>query len=148
MLRRTTASVLNEPGMDPSAWPATRTSAAFGTDQGVEALVVLSAGRAALQMGTQARKAGVGILPVELQLDVLVEQLEAAFAADLIAGRAEQPLQRLVSLVVTCAHSSSSRSLRRASCNALYRAPRVVSRRSAKTSIGTSFSARATKTCR
>src|SRR5262245_35639693 len=96
-----------------------------------EAFVILPTGGAALEVG---RHAG-GVAP----FDVLVEVLEALLTGHLGALGAEQ------------AHDSppiTARSLRRASCSVLYSAPRVVSRRSARTSIGTPLSARATKTSR
>jgi hypothetical protein len=36
---------------------------------------------------------GVGVGPAQLQLDVLIEQLKALLAADLVANRTEQLLQ-------------------------------------------------------
>jgi hypothetical protein len=46
--------------------------------------VLLAAGRAADQVGAEARHGGVGILACELQLDVAVERLEAACSRSLL----------------------------------------------------------------
>src|SRR5206468_9077049 len=93
----------------------------------------------------------------DLELDELVEMLEALVTADLGLRRSQETPERLLQ-VWPFAHVSSSnanprssrclRSLRRASCNVLYKAPRVVFKRSASTSIGTPFNARATSTRR
>src|ERR687898_2093378 len=100
-------------------------------NQRQEAFVILPTRRTALEVGRHAGHFA--------PLDVLVQALEALVAGDLGAGGAEQ------------AHRSppiTARSLRRASCSVLYSAPRVVSRRSASTSIGTPLRASAVNTSR
>src|SRR3954469_11950888 len=56
--------------------------------QGPQALMVLGACRAALEMGPQPGDRGVGLDAGELQLHVAVQLLEAALTADLGLGRA------------------------------------------------------------
>jgi hypothetical protein len=74
---------------------------AFGTnrrclgDQVAQALVVLVAGRAALEVSAHAGEASVGILARDLEVYVLVEQLEALLAADLGLGRPQQTCEEL-----------------------------------------------------
>src|SRR3954447_14841802 len=80
-----------------------------------------------------------------LALDVLVDVLEALLAADLGLGGPEQAVDDVAH---DAAPSTHARSLRRASCKVLYSAPRVVSRRWARTSIGTPSTARASRTAR
>src|SRR5262245_60541598 len=75
-------------------------------DQLAQALVVLGAGRAALQMLAHTGQARVGVLTRELQLDVLVEQLEAVLAGHLVSGRPQKPGDQVATLVV-CAHDRS-----------------------------------------
>src|SRR3954451_6727934 len=69
-------------------------------DEVAQAVVVLVAGRAALQVGLHAGQHGVGVRAGELELDVLVEQLEARFAADLGVGGAQQLGDQLAGLMV------------------------------------------------
>src|SRR5215218_2224272 len=73
------------------------------TDELAQARVVLVARGTALKMRAHARKAGVGVLAGELEVDVLVEQLEASIAADLRLIRAEQPGDE-IPLRAVCAH--------------------------------------------
>ena len=70
--------------------------AGVGGEQRAQALVLLAAGGAAVEMGREAGNPRVGVLARELELDVAVEELEAAVAADLLGPRAEQALERLV----------------------------------------------------
>src|SRR3954470_16504927 len=87
------------------------------------------------------------LLALELGLDVLVEALEALVAADLGLGGPEQAVDE-VAVGHDVAPSRHARNLRRASCKVLYSAPRLVSRRSARTSIGTPSTASASRTAR
>ena len=48
--------------------------------------MLLAAGRAAVEVGAQARDRAVGVLARELELDVPVELVEAGVAADLRLG--------------------------------------------------------------
>ena len=91
--------------------------------------MVLAAGGAALQVLAQPGQPRIGVLAGELEVDVLVEQLEALLAADLRARRVREARQdgsRFVFVVIVhlpCAivvegiagHPSAARSLRRAS---------------------------------
>jgi hypothetical protein len=52
--------------------------------------VILVAGGTALEVSAHAGQAGVGVLAGQLELDVLVEELEALLAADLGIGRSDQ----------------------------------------------------------
>src|SRR4051812_32117322 len=127
---------------------ARRGASALGGHELVERVVVLAAGRAALEVLAHAGQARIGILARDLEIDVLVDQFEAVLAGHLGIARAEKALDefagtRGIGHVVTAA-----RSLRRASCRVLYSAPRVVLSRSASTSIGTPLSASAAKTSR
>ena len=54
------------------------------------------AGRAALEVGAHARDPVVGVRALKLELDVLVELLEALVAEQLGLGGAEQPLEGVV----------------------------------------------------
>src|SRR4051812_28142564 len=101
-------------------------------------------------MCAQPGNSSIRARAVSLQLDIPVELVETRLAADLGLGRAEQPADRLLQVTMLHQFSSSryARSFRRASCNVLYNAPRVVPRRSASTSIGTPFRAIATRICR
>src|SRR5215210_917455 len=65
-------------------------------EERAQALVVLVAGRAALQVGAQPWNPLVGRLALELELDVLVEPLEALVAENLRLGRSQQPLEGFV----------------------------------------------------
>src|SRR3954468_10415966 len=115
-----------------------------------QALVILAAGRAAFEMRAHPGEELVGVIAGQLEVDVLVQQLEALVAADLGPIGAEQAGEQVagVGRHVGLPSESAARSLCRASCNVLYRAPRVVLKRSARTSIGTPSRARATKTTR
>jgi hypothetical protein len=62
-------------------------------DQGTQALVLLAAGRAAMQVRAQTGKSGVGIVSGDLEIDKAIELFEALVAADLCLGRAEQPFE-------------------------------------------------------
>ena len=53
--------------------------------------MLLAAGRAAVEVGTHAGDRGIGVLALQLEVDVPVELVEAGVAADLGCGRAEQP---------------------------------------------------------
>src|SRR4051794_19653068 len=61
-----------------------------------QAGVLFAARRAALEVLAHAGDLRVGVLAVELELDVLVEQLEAFVAADLRALGAEQAGKQVV----------------------------------------------------
>ena len=52
--------------------------------------MLLATRRAALEVGPEPREPGLGIEPLELQLDVSVDYLEARLAADLRRGRTEK----------------------------------------------------------
>jgi hypothetical protein len=65
-------------------------------DEGAEALVVLAAGGAALEVRAQPGDPFVCRLPLQLELDVLVEALEALVAKNLRLARSEQPLEGVV----------------------------------------------------
>src|SRR5437868_15538817 len=69
-----------------SLLPCMPGSLAIGRDESPKAFVILPSGGAAFQVGAQARQAGVRVGAGELQLDVLIEQLEALLAGDLEAG--------------------------------------------------------------
>ena len=104
----------------------------FAGDQGAQALVLLTARRAALEMGAQPRNRSVGIGARQLELDVAVELVEADLSADLLLGRAEQAAERGLQ-IRTFGHRASPRcsssgnpessrcvrSFRRASCRVL-----------------------------
>src|SRR5205085_8136785 len=134
----------------------------LAADERAQALVLLAARGAAVEVRAQPGHRGVRVLAGELELDVPVELREALVAAELGPGGAEQPSERLLQvgpfahLVSSSSHVSSAvpesrrclRSFWRASCSVLYSAPRVVFKRSASTSIGTPFSASATSTRR
>src|SRR5919197_1009426 len=130
-------------------------------DQRAQAEVLLVAGGAALEMRSQPRDLLLGIRAGDLELDVAVELLEALVAGHLGAGGPQQASQESVEArhhrvvpppaVGSSAKPSASRrprSFRRASWIVLYSAPRVVPRRSARTSMGTPLSATATRTSR
>src|SRR5215213_11201131 len=90
-----------------------------------EALALLAAGGAAVEVLAHPGYRGVRVARLELQLDVLVEALEALVAADVRPGRAEQPPQAIVRLAhpltssMCPAATSSARSFVRASCSVL-----------------------------
>jgi hypothetical protein len=81
-------------GWMPTASPDTFVlQGRFAADEGAEALVLLAAGGAAVEVGAQARECGVHVGARELELDVAVELLEAGIAPDFGLGRAEQAAQ-------------------------------------------------------
>ena len=65
----------------------------FRADQREQALVILAAGRAALEMRAHARHGGVGVHTGELGLHVAVELREALVAGELRPGRAEDEVE-------------------------------------------------------
>jgi hypothetical protein len=65
-----------------------------------EALVVLAAGRASVEVGAQAGKVRIGVLAGYLQIYVLVEKLEALLASHLESSRTEYAFQGCIVLVV------------------------------------------------
>src|SRR6476620_3295742 len=85
-----------------------RLSTAFARDEVAQAVEVLGAGRAAVEMRAHAGDPGVAGLAGEAQLDVAVELLEALLAGQLRSARAEHPAQERVAVVVA-RHASSSR---------------------------------------
>src|SRR5436190_5682499 len=62
-----------------------------------QALVLLAAGRAAVEVRTQPGQGRVRVGARELEVDVTVELGEALVAADLRPGRAEEPVENGVS---------------------------------------------------
>lgn len=131
-------------------------------EQRCEALVLLSARGAAVQVRGHSGHGGLGVGAGGLQVDVTVEFGGADVAADLGLVGTEEAAQRR-GLVVDGQQLSFpagapvgarpwscrwARSLRRASCRVLYSAPRVLPSRSASTSIGTPLTVRATSTRR
>ena len=58
--------------------------------------MLIAARGAALEVGAHPRHPGVGIVASKLQLDVLVEPLEALLAGHLWPGWAEQGVELLV----------------------------------------------------
>src|SRR5919197_280779 len=70
----------------------------LAADERAQALVLLAAGRAAGEVGAQARDRRVGVLAGELELDVAVEVLEALVAADFGLCRPEEPAERLLEI--------------------------------------------------
>ena len=70
--------------------------------------MLLAAGGAAGEVRAQARNRPVGVETRELELDVAVELVEAGVAANLGAGRTEQPVEQLPRIVSL--HQCSSRS--------------------------------------
>ena len=107
----------------------------LGCQQRREAVVVLAAGRAALEVRAHARHDGVRVAARALELNLAVELLEALLAGQLRAGGSEQPGKQVGgSRAVVVAHErpprvvdssaspcseSRARSLRRASCRVL-----------------------------
>jgi hypothetical protein len=69
-----------------------------GDHERAQALVVLAARRASLEVGAEAGEMRVGA--GELELHVLVEKLEALLAGDLESGRAEHSLETFVLPVI------------------------------------------------
>src|SRR3954465_3921234 len=101
-------------------------------DEVAQAVEVLRAGGAALEVGVHAGDPRLGRLAGERQLDVAVELLEALLAGQLRGPGAEDPAQDGASFLVALHRVSSpsvptrkprsasaSRSLRRASCRFL-----------------------------
>src|SRR5215207_9346485 len=74
----------------------TRLEDLIAADQCAQALVLLTAGRAAGEVCPQARDRGVGVGTLELELDVLVEPVEALVAADLGLCRPEHAPEGLL----------------------------------------------------
>ena len=145
--------------LSPDRSPERATGAGSPATKGAEALVLLAAGRAALEVGAQSGNRRVGVVAGELELDVAVELVEALVAADLRpAGPRVRPrgCSRSGRFITSPPHrrvSSDSRARpgacaacverRAASCRARRAS---CSSRSARTSIGTPFSASATRT--
>src|SRR5581483_12093735 len=75
-----------------------------GGEEGDEALVLLGARRAALEVGGHAGNGGVGVVSRHLELHVAVELLEALVAAELRALGAQQAADH----VRTPAHAAAS----------------------------------------
>src|SRR4051794_33171219 len=97
-------------------------------DERAKAVVLLGAGGAAAQMGSQRGHRSFGVAQHELAVDVDVELLEALVAGGLRSGGAKQPVESVVGFGGRHAVSASSswpaavsslRSLRRASCSVL-----------------------------
>src|SRR5262245_12093287 len=98
-----------------------------------QALVLLAAGRAALEVRMQPGGGRVRICTCDLELDVLVEACEALVAADLGLSRPDEAPERLLQISAFVHVSSSEshvwsanpesprclRSFRQASCNVL-----------------------------
>ena len=104
----------------------------LAADEGAQALVLLAAGRASLQVGAQPWKRSVGVCAGDLELDVAVQLVEALVAADLGPGGAKEAAECLLQVrALRHVVSSSSesgwrpqlsrclRSFRRASCRVL-----------------------------
>jgi hypothetical protein len=68
----------------------------LSADEVPEALVLLAACGAALEVSTKAGDRGVDVGAGQFQLDIPVELLEAGVAADLRLGGAEKALERVV----------------------------------------------------
>jgi DNA-binding NarL/FixJ family response regulator len=127
--------------------------------EGVEAVVLLAASGAPVEVRAQSGNGCVGVGAGSFELDIAVELVEAGVAAYLRPRRAQEPAQRLLE-IGSLHHFSSEfssasprssrcfRSFRRASCSVLYSALRLVLSRSARTSIGTPFTDSATRTRR
>src|SRR5258708_208460 len=114
--------------------PAATGASLLGVDEAQQALVVLVAGRAALEVGAHAGDLGVRVGAGGLQVDVAIELREALLAAQLRAGRPECTCQETIGVEVVplLTHrpsppssgskprsASARRSLRRASCSVL-----------------------------
>ena len=154
------------PGRSRSAWGGDHLGRRLlgrrlSADEREQAVVLLAAGRAPVQVRAEAGNGRIRVFTGQLELDVAIELLEARIAPDFRPGRPEQTTEcpvgmSLLHQVLSSRNRSgespqSSRCFRsfcRASCRVLYSAPRVVSSCSARTSIGTPFSARATRTRR
>src|SRR5205085_6143186 len=145
----------------PTLLRAGRLQRLLAGDESAQALVLLAACRATGEVRAKPGHAGIGVGSGELQLDVAIEVVEALVAAELGLALPQEPGQRLLEIrafhhvpssfvgsIATPRRARCRRSFARASCSVLYSAPRVVSRRSASTSIGTPFSATATSTVR
>src|SRR4051812_7015672 len=82
-----------------------RSAAAVGArDELPQALVILAAGGTTLEVSAHAGQTGIGVLAGQLEIDVLVEKLEALLTADLRAGRSEHAGDQ-VAVGVVCAHA-------------------------------------------
>src|SRR5436305_637456 len=141
-----------------------RARSAVVRQQCAQAGVLLAARRASVQVCPHTGNRRIGICAGELQLDIVVELLEALLAAQLGARWPEQTLQecfdgcvrwlghRFPPLAPKPREKPSAATVRRrcerASWIVLYSAPRVVPSRSARTSIGTPLRATATSTSR
>src|SRR5262245_60196598 len=94
-----------------------------GAQQLYEAVVLLAARRAAVEVRAHPGPRRLRVAAAELQLDVLVEPLEALVAADLGSIGSEQPVEQVhlgpPSPATSPRSASRARSLRRASCNVL-----------------------------
>jgi hypothetical protein len=62
-------------------------TSAFATHQRNQRVVLLAAGRAAIQMGPQAGDRSLSVSAGQLELDELVQPVEALVAADLSVAR-------------------------------------------------------------
>jgi hypothetical protein len=80
---------------DPARASVRRRTSAVGRDELAKALVVLVAGRAALQVCAHARETGVSVLACEFEVDILVEQFEALVAGDLGLCGSEQAADQI-----------------------------------------------------
>ena len=89
----------------------------LAADERAQALVLLAAGGATLEMGAKPRDRGVRVLARQLELDVLVEEREALVAAHLGPARAEQPAERLLEIWAFGHVASSSHSSRDSPCS-------------------------------
>src|SRR2546423_1657689 len=114
----------------PPGGPGREELCRVAAHQCAEALVLLAAGRAAVEVRAQPRNRRVDVVARELELPVAVELVEAGVTADLGLRGAEQPVDCL--LQIRLLHHSSfpvsnesprsarcRRSLRRASCSVL-----------------------------
>src|SRR5262249_44767965 len=106
-------------------------------EHGEEALGVLAAGLAALEVGDDLGEHSSDVRASEHGLSVLVQDLEAGLAARIRRCASQQSISDvLVHLASRCPTTEmAARSLRRASCRVLYTAPRELPVRSAITSI-------------
>src|SRR3954468_13387465 len=80
-----------------------RESIPLAGDEVAEAVEVLGAGGAAVEVGAHTRDAVVGCIAGERQLDIVVELLEAPLAGQLRRTGTEAPAENLIAL-----HHSSS----------------------------------------
>src|SRR3954469_23167718 len=118
--------------MGPTLKTRLQESIPLAGDEVAQAVEVLRAGGAALEVGLHAGDPRIGGLAGERQLDVAVELLEALLAGQLMGAGTEDPAQDGAAFLLAFHHSSSplvptrkprwasaSRSLRRASCRFL-----------------------------